>query len=271
MCRSYRATTPKITSPKSNGDKDMGDAHRYSGTELEMFRDAVNWKAYVASVIGPYLHGHVLEVGAGIGTTTSVLCASDRTGPIETWTCLEPDAAFATSLTDSIRQGVLPPLCSVNNGTVDSLSANDRFDTIIYIDVLEHIENDRKELEAAAAHLSLNGRLVVLSPAHQWLFSPFDTAIGHYRRYDRVSLLAAAPRAVQAMDCRYLDCLGALASMGNRLLLRERIPTPAQIWLWDRIMVPLSRVIDPMIGHRFGKTVVAVWTHHEQASPQRRQ
>jgi 2-polyprenyl-3-methyl-5-hydroxy-6-metoxy-1,4-benzoquinol methylase len=65
----------------------------------------------------------------------------------------------------------------VLRGTIDALDAADRFDAILFIHVLEHIADDRKELNRAAEHLATGGNLVVLGPDHQFLFSPFDSVI----------------------------------------------------------------------------------------------
>ena len=61
------------------------------------------------------------------------------------------------------------------------------------------------------------------------------------------------------MKLIYLDSVGLLASAGNRLLLRQSMPTERQILAWDRLMIPVSRVIDPVFGHRLGKSVLGVW------------
>ena len=68
-------------------------------------------------------------------------------------------------------------------GLIADLPCVPSFDSIVYIDVLEHIKDDSAEIAAATARLRSNGTLVVLSPAHAWLFSAFDAAVGHYRRY----------------------------------------------------------------------------------------
>jgi len=197
----------------------------------------------------------VLEVGAGIGGTTEVLCA----GAHRHWVCVEPDAALAARLEARIRTGALPPFCECRIGTLSSIPETERFDTVLYIDVLEHIEHDREELARAALHLNPGGHLVVLAPAHAWLWSPFDAAVGHCRRYTRASLLALGPAGTRVVRVRYLDSVGLLASLANRVLLRSDLPTAAQIRLWDRGMVPLSRGVDPLFGYRVGKTVVVVW------------
>ncbi len=205
--------------------------------------------------IRPWLGRRVLEVGAGVGATTLALCR----GAHERWVCLEPDPDMERELADRIGSGSLPACCEHRAGTLATLSPGETFDTILYVDVLEHIAEDRAELARAAAHLARGGHLVVLAPAHQWLFSAFDRAIGHHRRYDRRSLQALAPPAARLVAAKYLDAAGMLASLANRWLLREAEPGPRQIAAWDRWLVPCSRAIDPLLGHRIGKSILAVW------------
>jgi hypothetical protein len=142
---------------------------------------------------------------------------------------------------------------------VTDLKPEERFDTIIYIDVLEHIENDQEELKASGAHLKPGGFLVVLSPAHQSLYTPFDEAIGHHRRYNKKTLLAVVPDDLELVEMKYLDCVGATASLGNRFLLKQRTPNPKQLAVWDKLMIPLSKLVDPLLGYRAGKSVLGVW------------
>ena len=125
--------------------------------------------------------------------------------------------------------------------------------------MLEHIEDDAEELRRASKHLKPGGALIVLSPAHPWLFAPFDQAIGHYRRYSRESLRAAAPRHLRRQKLVYLDAVGLLASLANRLLLKQDMPTAGQIKTWDGLLVPCSRLLDPLLGGTVGKSVLGVW------------
>ncbi|MFA6985798.1 MAG: hypothetical protein WC213_06290, partial [Arenimonas sp.] len=103
------------------------------------------------------------------------------------------------------------------------------------------------------------GRIVVLSPAHQWLFTPFDEAIGHVQRYNKRTLLAAKPAGLATERLFYLDSVGMIASLGNRFLLRSATPSVAQIQLWDRWMIPASKVVDRITGFGLGKSIVAVF------------
>jgi hypothetical protein len=127
------------------------------------------------------------------------------------------------------------------------------------MDVLEHIMDDREELERAASLLQPGGYIVVLAPAHQWLFSAFDTAVGHHRRYTKPTLRDIAPPGTEVVLERYLDSCGTCLSLANRTLSKQSLPTPANIKFWDGFVVPLSVRIDRLLGYRFGKSVLTVW------------
>jgi len=227
----------------------------YIGSELELFAEAVNWRNYWQRQAIPFLGRCVLEVGAGIGTVTRDLCRS----PVEHWVALEPDRDMAARLEVDRQAGRLPAMCEPRYGTTAALGAEERFDTVLYIDVLEHIEDDQTEVARVTRHLTSGGHLVALVPAHQVLYTPFDAAIGHFRRYGMARLLTVGANGMGVCCARYLDSVGLLASLGNRLLLRSTQPNRRQIRLWDRLMVRLSRRLDPLFGYRLGKSALVVW------------
>lgn len=227
----------------------------YSGTELKLFSKAYNWKAYYSSTIRPFIKGNILEVGAGIGSTTKFLCQSNYSS----WTCLEPDSLLANEISSSIIDGSIPQNCTVKTGTIKDLDPDEMFETIIYIDVLEHIKDDRSEVRYAAQRLKRDGNLIVLAPAHQKLFTPFDESIGHYRRYNKTSLSALTVNSLELRRICYLDSVGLIASLGNYIFLKSQMPTEGQIMIWDRIMVPMSKLLDGLIRYSIGKSVLGIW------------
>lgn len=225
----------------------------YGGDELELFAHALNWKASLRRQISPYLGKTVLEVGAGIGATTRMLCD----GTQDHWRLLEPDAPMALQLTNQVKNGELPACCESQAGTVADVA--EQFDSLIYIDVLEHIPEDRAEIAAAAEKVKSGGYVVVLSPAHQHLYTAFDKRIGHCRRYSKGMLASLTPPTLKIERLRYLDSVGYFASLANRLLLRQSMPTLNQIRMWDGLMVPISGLLDPVLSYGAGKSVLCVW------------
>src|ERR1700676_2565247 len=209
----------------------------YVGNELDLFEQATAWKKYYGSFLAPFLKGKVLEVGAGIGGTTHELCD----GTQEKWLCLEPDPNLYARLENKITDRQLPECCYSVKGTTGDLPQAEKFNAIMYIDVIEHIERDAEELSRAKTLLAEYGYLFVLVPAHQFLYNEFDKAIGHYRRYNKQMLTAAAPEGLQLRKIMYLDSCGLIASLMNKYFLKQDYPTSKQISFWNRFIVPLSK------------------------------
>ena len=228
----------------------------YIGEELELFAQAKNWKRYYSSLISPHLGKRVLEVGAGIGATTEIL---SQQGKFEEWVCLEPDKALVSEITRKIQFGVLPEFCSAAEGYLTDLKSETKFDSILYIDVVEHIEQDGEELQNAAAFLNPGGRLIVLSPAYNFLFSPFDRSIGHFRRYNKKMMSSLPLPQLKQVRLIYLDSLGVLTSLANKYLLKQEYPTKEQISFWDQWIIPLAKVMDRLVLFSFGRSILSIW------------
>lgn len=233
----------------------MKDEFKYPGEELAIFEQAQNWKKYFSKYILPFVGEKVLEVGAGTGSTTILL----NHNKASEWLLLEPDQKMAEELKRKTQSGFLPKNCIPVHGTLKALDPSIRFDTILYIDVLEHILHDKKELETAADFLKSGGALIVLSPAVPFLFSPFDKAIGHYRRYTRNSLSRIRPAGLLTQRIHYLDSAGFFASLANRLLLKQQYPSHNQVRTWDKFMIPVSKITDVLFFYSFGKSILGIW------------
>ena len=229
-------------------------SQEYIGNELQVFSLASNWGKYLRSQIIPYLSGTVIEVGAGIGTKTKELC-----GNVSRYIAVEPDPTMYQTLLSETSSNIAIKNVECLYGVINDVTNNILADAVIYIDVLEHIEADKEQLELALSKVRPGGYLVVLSPAHQWLYTKFDRAIGHYRRYNKKSLLEITPPNSKIVCKRMLDSCGMLALLGNRLFLNNAMPSKSQILLWDRVMVPISRYLDRLTGFLIGKSILVVW------------
>ena len=121
---------------------DASPPDAYPGGELELFREARNWKAYLAQQLAHVLEGEVLEVGAGIGGMTRGLCHARHSR----WLALESDPELAAHIRADAESGRFAGAVEVQVGTLANLAPDARFDALLYADVLEHIENDAEEL-----------------------------------------------------------------------------------------------------------------------------
>lgn len=227
----------------------------YVGDELELFKHAHNWKSYYGGFFRHYLKGNVLELGAGIGETTHFLCDGSQTS----WICVEPDPTLTAKIELKKQSSYLPAIVEVKTGFIDVIDENATFDAIIYIDVIEHIEHDEQELIKAFRHLKPGGRLIILVPAHNFLFNKFDKAIGHFRRYNKKMLKNVVPAELKNIQLLYLDSIGLTASLANKYFLKQDYPDLKQVKLWDSFMVPLSRITDKILFYSLGKTILGIW------------
>jgi len=233
----------------------MNTDRPYEGGELQLFANARGWKTYWSGKIRPHLGKAVLEVGAGLGANTGFLLGPHQ----ESWLCLEPDASLTARIPATLADQTWRGIVKTFTGTLRDLPPGGVFDTILYIDVLEHIEDDHGEMRAALARLKPCGKIVVLSPAQPGLYTEFDRAIGHFRRYTRKTLRACTPPGATLIELYALDSFGLMASVANKLLLHQSMPTSGQIAFWDRWLVSISRWTDPLIGFSLGKSLVGVW------------
>jgi len=229
--------------------------YTYIGNELEVFSTASNWKKYVKKHLSDSIGRNVLEAGSGPGFNTELLCGNDR----DHWVCLEPDSQYVADVSNKVLSGQLPGFIEAVHGTIDAVPSDRKFDSILYLDVLEHIEHDREELVKAVERLESGGKLILLMPAFSFLYSNFDKNIGHYRRYTRKSLKRIIPLEMNLVKCHYLDSCSIPVSLAARFFFRSGNPSQFQINLWDRFFVHLSQIIDPFVQYSFGKTLIGVW------------
>jgi len=221
----------------------------YPVEATEKFDNAKFHRKYCMSFIKKFIKGDVLEVGAGCGSFTRDYFTKDLK-----ITLTETDNKNYEDLKASFKN---KDNVNVSNSTIFNIEKT--FDTILYLHVLEHIEEDRKELESAYKKLKKGGRLIIMVPKHQKLYSNFDKAIGHFRRYelnffeknlvnlDRVLLIS-------------LDSVGYILYFLNKIFFKnETFPSNLKIFIWDKIFTPVTIFLDFFSNYKFGKCIVAVY------------
>jgi len=232
------------------------DNLNYIGNELEVFSHATNWKLYNSKFLIQNIKGSVLEVGAGIGTNTKFFLNSNVV--INSWDCIEPDIKMHEKILINIKNNKSKLNVKIKEGTIYNLRMLDKFDTILYIDVLEHIDDDRNELLQASKHLNDGGNIIILSPSYQFLYSEFDKSIGHFRRYSKKSILKIVPEFLCIHSIIFLDSIGLIASLINKLILKSNNPNKKQILFWDKVLIPISYLFDRLINYKIGRSIIVV-------------
>jgi 2-polyprenyl-3-methyl-5-hydroxy-6-metoxy-1,4-benzoquinol methylase len=212
--------------------------------------NAPNYLSWIADRIRPHLGERVLEIGAGVGSITERYAPGRQVLAIERskWCIEELDKRFAGSPNVTVR------LADV----VELFEEPQRFDSVVMINVLEHIEDDAGALGALRQLLAPGGRVVLYVPALNGLYGPWDRKAGHYRRYSKWRMRQVLGAAgLQAVDLRYMNSLSIPAwwifSQGNV----ER-SVAGRLNLWDRTGVPLGRALESVISPPLGLNLFCV-------------
>ncbi len=193
----------------------------------------------------------VLEIGSGIGNLSTFLV--DREQLVLTDTREEYLSRlrqrFAGRTNVAVARLYLP--------NDDSAVAGQRFDTIICLNVLEHVDDDTSSLVAIRRLLAPGGRLVLLVPALPALYGTIDRALGHHRRYTRAGL-ADLLRAT-GFTLAHIEYFNLAGIPGwwwaGRVLRRDTIPG-GSLKLYDAL-VPLFR-LERFIPWRLGQSLIAI-------------
>jgi SAM-dependent methyltransferase len=234
------------------------DGHFGAAEDLERLGTAHHFFDWVLDEFDAHLGGKMLEVGAGAGTITRML--ADRY-PGCRLVALEPAANMVEPLT---AYAALSNRVTVHQETLaDYVRRSDRdFDAVLYLNVLEHVEDDARELCLAADVLRPGGVLLVFGPALEALYSDLDYKAGHYRRYALPRLCSLAEAAGLAVErARYFDILGVAPYYVVYKLLRQTDISGSTMWGYDRVVVPVSRALQRVLRRPpLGKNVLLVAT-----------
>ncbi len=230
---------------------EFDDADGELANVLENLDQADNYVAWVASQFTPHIHGRVLEVGAGHGTFTPLLAAA-----ADELVITDPSERAAEILRDRYgdREGIV-----VAAEDLERAVARGPFDTIVLINVLEHIHDDEKALVQLREALVPGGTLCLYVPAFEVLYSDFDRQIGHYRRYTTVSLDRRLRDAgLDLVDTRYVNAAGFLAWLVTARVMGWKPTSPGLVRLYDRTAVPVLRTVEGVVRPPFGQSVVSI-------------
>jgi SAM-dependent methyltransferase len=217
---------------------------------LRELSEARCFNEWVMDRIGPLPGPSVLEIGCGTGSFTSLLAAR---GHSVVALDLNPDyVEIAQRRTANLDRVV------IRCGDATEIDWEFRFDAVVLLDVLEHIEDDVGLLMRLRKALKPNGVLVLKVPAGQWLYGSMDRAIGHYRRYSRQTLRQACLMAgFNEPEQRLFNTVGVLGWWVNGRLLKRTTPPGAQVTLFERL-VPVARIVDQLMPLPIALSLIAV-------------
>jgi 2-polyprenyl-3-methyl-5-hydroxy-6-metoxy-1,4-benzoquinol methylase len=221
---------------------------------LTNLREADAFTTWVVDEISPWLGKNVLEVGCGIGTYTGLLAKlSDRV------TGLDCEERFVNEARRRLKEVSNVTILRGDVTSKDCLQlGRSGFDTVILLDVLEHIQYDFSLLIELYDYLAPGGQLILKVPGITSLMSSMDRAIGHWRRYSKTSLASVVRQAgFEVVDLRQFNAFAVPGWWLNGRVLRRRVPPAGQIAAFNRI-VPLIRRVDRVAARLCGISLLCV-------------
>jgi SAM-dependent methyltransferase len=223
--------------------------------DLRQMAQAVNYRDWQFRMVEPFLGERVLEVGGGIGNFTLELAGNNRSV-----ITLEPNEYCFRQLQEKTSDfPKVQPLQATVESLDTALHSDDSFDSVVLMNVLEHIEDDQSVLIALKRRLAPGGRIVVLVPACSWAFGPLDKRLGHFRRYSKgYSIQLYRKAGLQVEFIRYYNFIGIWGWWWNAKLGKLRGQSDAQIRIFDRWVVPIASRVEKFISLPVGQSILIV-------------
>jgi SAM-dependent methyltransferase len=235
------------------GSQRLAGGFDYSGSELGALTRASNYYRWLIGRFEPYLGADVLEVGAGIGTFSEMLLSVPR---VRSLVAIEPAAntypLLAARLAGNSRATAI-------KGYLNDYSMDSSVDSLVAVNVLEHVEDDAEFLRLAWKAVVPGGRLLLFVPAVPAIFGSLDRAFEHRRRYTKRTLTQRIKRAEWTPEkVEYMNLPGVLFWFVAARVLRWKSIPGRSAQLYDRFIIPLTRRVEDIVRIPIGQSLLAV-------------
>ena len=222
--------------------------------DLEIMSRARNYSQWIFDNYKTWLGKRVIEIGAGIGNFTSKFLDKELVIAVDNYRpCIDYiKKRFANN------NNIVPLEESIDSHSILNLSRYSP-DTIVCINVLEHVEDDVAALENMFSMLTEGGKLILLVPAFQFMYGTVDRLVGHYRRYSKREVetkLATAGFYVKSIF--YMNCIATFGWFLNNRILKKQEESLSQVIFYDKFIIPWLRKIEQIFIPPFGLSLVVV-------------
>jgi len=227
----------------------------YSGHEnLKEIAISENFNEWLYQEVSKPLFGNILEVGSGLGTFSKRIIDDFPKSKI---TLTDVSIEYVNQLKEKFsKENILVHKLDLNSKSDFEDIGYEQFDSIIAINVLEHVENDEFALQQLHKMLKKNGILVVLVPCHKFLFNVIDSHIGHFRRYTKKDLEKKIKESNFKIDkIFYFNMLGIIGWYINGNLCKNPQVNPKSLKFFDK-MVPVLGMLEKALHKKIGLSLI---------------
>lgn len=226
---------------------------KYEGKDLEAMSFADNYHVWILGKFKKYLGKRVAEVGAGSGNFSSLILKN----PIEELTAIEPSKDMFGRHEENTKGDLRVKRHNDFFSNITHQYQN-YFDSMIYVNVMEHIEEDEQELSYIYNSLKQGGHICIFVPALSWLYSRHDKNIGHFRRYHKKDLVNKLEKAgFEIAHVQYFDIIGIIPWLIVCKFMGYE-PDTKNVSIYDKFVVPVAKFLENIITPPIGKNLLIV-------------
>jgi SAM-dependent methyltransferase len=223
--------------------------------DLAQMAKATNYVAWQFQLIKPYLGRSILEIGGGIGNFTALL--ADYADQVVS---IEPNQhCFAKLIEKTAHLKNVTAHDTTAEDLADLIPEGYKADTVVCMNVLEHLRDDELAINTFSQYLKSGGNLVLIIPAVPWIFGVIDRKLGHYRRYSKQSTLALlTATGLKPIELRYFNFIGVWAWWWNARVAKAETQSDFQIRVFDQLIVPIASRIESQVPLPVGQSLLVV-------------
>ena len=219
---------------------------------LDLLKDTYNYNHWIYSLLRGNLGETICEVGAGTGNLTRFFLEAKRL------LCLEPQIEYFDSLQ---KLAVTHLNLEVCNGDLDFWLREHQggeFDSVVCVNVLEHIQDDLRAIMQMKEMLKKEGRVILYVPAAPWAYGQLDRALGHHRRYSkRMIMNLAQSGGLEIKKMLYVNFVGIFGWFLHACVLKREVISPHSARVIDRL-VPYMSAIEKILPIPVGQSILAI-------------
>jgi len=226
-----------------------------SVTYGDAMEQAVGYNKWILEQYSGFIVGDILEVGIGHGGFLGLLQG------IKSYTGVDIDENLINSAQEKNPAAEYIQADVSRRDFLDKVG-NRKFNTIICLNVLEHIEKDVQTIEHLSKLLKEDGNLLIFVPAFSVLYNDLDRLAGHVRRYSRKSMVEVLTKAgCRAIKLDYFNAVGAIGWWINKWIHHDSLNSGSvsnQVAFFEKFVLPFSKLLNPVTKNLFGQSLVCV-------------